>query len=116
MNLKKKFELLQLYINYRVDNWGSQLIDFDSWMKERELGSVVVEKRNKILEAFNHLLVVYEKKTNKSYTTEHYSTTIQLFPTEADKLRIILPQFHFTHLYLNWWIVGFNKKIKPNEI
>ena len=41
----------------------------------------------------------------------NYSTTIQLTSIDADLMKIKFPDFNFTRLYLNWWIIGFNKSI-----
>jgi len=38
-----------------------------------------------------------------------YSKTIQALPTQVDTLKNVFPEFNITHLYLNWYIIGFNK-------
>ena len=40
-----------------------------------------------------------------------YSKIIDIFPSQLDVLKQKIKEFNFTHLYLNYYLVGFNKKI-----
>jgi len=38
-----------------------------------------------------------------------YSKTFQAFPDQIRNIKKTFPNFNITHLYLNWYIIGFNK-------
>jgi len=46
------------------------------------------------------------------YTFEKYSLTIQVLPSCVEELKKYFPNFSIFPLYLNYYTVGFNKKLK----
>lgn len=51
----------------------------------------------------------YDKQGN--FTGHHYlySKVVQLFPTQVEEVKRLFPNFNVTQLYLNYYIIGFNK-------
>ena len=51
----------------------------------------------------------YDKQGN--FTGHHYlySKVVQLFPTQVEEVKKLFPNFNVTQLYLNYYIIGFNK-------
>jgi len=51
----------------------------------------------------------YDKQGN--FLAHHYlySKTFQAFQTQLETIKQTFPTFNITPLYLNWYIIGFNK-------
>ena len=56
-----------------------------------------------------------KNKDGITFLYENYSSTINAMPSEIDYLKNKLPNFSFNHIYLNYYIVGFNKKMRTFE-
>lgn len=51
----------------------------------------------------------YDKQGNFIGHHYLYSKLIQIFPSQVDEIKKLFPNFNITHLYLNYYILGFNK-------
>lgn len=53
----------------------------------------------------------YDKQGNFLGHHYLYSKVVQLFPSQVEEVKSIFPSFNVTHLYLNYYIIGFNKAL-----
>lgn len=53
----------------------------------------------------------YDKQGNFIGHHYLYSKIMQLFPSDVEQIKQTFPNFNVTHLYLNHYIIGFNKKL-----
>lgn len=51
----------------------------------------------------------YDKKGNFIGHYYLYSRVVQLFPSDVEQVKQTFPNFKVTPLYLNYYIIGFNK-------
>lgn len=56
-----------------------------------------------------------DKKSGKETLYENYSLTIQAFASWIDQIQQEFPQFKISRLFLDYYIVGFGKKIASQE-
>lgn len=68
-----------------------------------------------IREDYNFIGEIYDKKGKFIGNHYLYSKTIQLFSYQVDEILKLFPNFKITHLYLNWYILGFNKTLKTTH-
>lgn len=53
----------------------------------------------------------YDKQGNLIGHHYLYSKVVQLFPTQVEEVKKLFPNFNVTQLYLNHYIIGFNKTL-----
>ena len=64
----------------------------------------------KILKEYNFVGESFDKKGKLISNYYLYSITLQLSISEVDILKLTFPLFKFHNLYLNYYLIGFNKK------
>lgn len=60
---------------------------------------------------YNFVGSSYDKKGNFTGYFYLYSKTVRLSPTQVIEISSIFPKFNITHLYSNYYVIGFNKTI-----
>lgn len=48
-------------------------------------------------------------KSGNRYTFQNYSITVQLLPSWVEKIKEEFKSFSITHLFLDYYIIGFGK-------
>ena len=51
----------------------------------------------------------YDKQGNLIGHWVNYSLTFNMFPSEVEVIKNKFPQYNLSHLYSNYYIIGFNK-------
>lgn len=62
-------------------------------------------------EAYLFTEPTYDRAGNFLGYTQNHSKTLRMSITEVQDMTKRFPFFSFHPLYLDWWIVGFNKKL-----
>ncbi len=70
---------------------------------------IIDEVVNKLQEDFDFVGCAYDRKGKFVGNYVNHSSLVSLLPTWADSIKEIFPNFKVTHLYLQWYCIGFNK-------